>query len=407
MLRAERLTPPPAPGPGPGHEPPPPGPPPLTHHEIMRLAGPFSRSGRSVDLAASDRAARVLRWQVRELPAAGAGETAPLAGAWRERLRLEAGYATDPRAGVILHRLERELQPGPDHPAGGAARSDAGLCARLQAEGPQIDALLGWVDAVPPQRQWLQAAGLPIALGHRLLPPGRNAQGAGVASSGDAPTSPVLQLVQAQARVAGLDVLLKVSRVKNVPAEIELRPAAAQASVQAGSAAGAPPLSLPEDLLAVLGLAWSRLVRVGAVWRATVQLRGEGAARSQDAEDKIARTVVHLAQVLAQPPAAFHARFASARWKVTLRRGFPLLVCTALIGASAAVPLADLGPDSVWRMLIFNAPPLLLLWMFTLRELPRIEWPPLPRPLAADAWVAQGAAGIPEPSAAHAYTDPS
>lgn len=406
MLRAERLRPPPAAGPG--HEPPPPGPPPLTHHEIMRLAGPFSRSGRLVDLAASDRAARLLRWQLRDLPAAGAGDTAPQAGVWRERLQLKAGYAPDSRAGVVLHRLERELHTGPGQPGGSPVRPDGALCATLQAEGAEIEALLAWVDDVPPQRQWLQAAGLPIALGHRLLPPGRNAQGAGLASGGHAPASPVLQLVQAQARVAGLNVLVKVSRVKNVPAEIELRPATAQAAVQApgtaGPVAGAPPLSLPEDLLAVLGLAWSRLVRVGAAWRATVQLRGDGAARSQDAEDKIARTVAHLAQVLAQPPAAFHARFAPARWKVTLRRGFPLLVCTALIGAAAAVPLADLGPDSVWRMLIFNAPPLLLLWMFTLRELPRIELPPLPRPLAADAWVAQGASGIPEPSLAHSQT---
>jgi hypothetical protein len=258
---------------------------------------------------------------------------------------------------------------------------------------------------------------VPIALGHRVLPPGAAAAAlardpaapaaaeAAEAAEAAGPAAPALQLVQAQARVAGLAVLLKVSRVKNVPAELELQPLPLPVAgdAAAGAAAVSSPRALPEDLLAVLGLAWSRLVRVGAVWRATVQLRGEGAARARDAEQKIARTVAHLAQVLAQPPAAFHAGFATARWKVTLRRGFPLLVCTALIGASAAVPLANLGPDSVWRMLIFNAPPLLLLWMFTLRELPRIEFPPLPRRLPADAWVP---AAAPQPGPVH-RADPS
>lgn len=395
MLRADRLTPPSA-----NPEPPQPGLPPLTHHEIMRLAGPFARSGRIVDLAASDRATRVLRWQSRVLPAATADESpscaASPAGAWFERLQLEAGHAADPRAGVVLHRLSRTLQT----PAtAGSAQPDGALQATLEAQGPQIETLLAWVDAVPPQRQWLYAAGVPIALGHRLLPSGRSAPGA-AATGSEGPGDPVLQLVQARAHVAGLAVLLKVSRVKNVPAEVELRPATTQAGTAAIGPAGAePPRVLPEDLLAVLGLAWSRLVRVGAVWRATLQLRGDGAARSQDAEDKIARTVAHLAQVLAQPPAAFQAHFAAARWRVTLRRGFPLLVCTALIGASAAVPLADLGPDSVWRMLIFNAPPLLLLWMFTLRELPRIEFPPLPRALPGDAWTPAGTPGAAGPSA--------
>jgi hypothetical protein len=37
-------------------------------------------------------------------------------------------------------------------------------------------------------------------------------------------------------------------------------------------------------------------------------------------------------------------------------------------------------------MLIFNAPPLLLGLFFCLREMPRIEIPPLPRPSAAGAW---------------------
>lgn len=351
MLRAERLS-----APSPAPEPPPPGPPPLTHHEIMRLAEPFSRAGRSVDLPASDRAARRLQFRPRELPAVA--DALPLL---LETLQLQAGHAADPRAGVLLHRLQRQLLPR----AGGAS-PEAPLRAVLEAEGPQVPELLAWLDAVAPAQQWLLAGGVPVALGHKLTAPTRGQ------------TEPLLLLASARARLAGLAVELQVSRVKNVPAEITLRPLP--------GAHQAPPQTLPEDLLAVLGLAWSRLVRGSSGWRATVQLRGEGAARAQDAQAKFCRTVEHLAQVLAQAPAQFHARFAAARWRVSLRRGFPLLVCSGLIAAAAAVPLLELGPDSVWRMLIFNAPPLLLLWMFTLRELPRIEFPPLPRRLPANAW---------------------
>lgn len=361
MLRAERLS-----TPAPAPEPPPPGPPPLTHHEIMRLAEPFSRAGRSVDLPASDRAARRLQFRPRELPAV-ADALPPLL----ETLQLQAGHAADPRAGVLLHRLQRQLLPRVA--AVPPAASLAGpLCAVLEAEGPQVPELLAWLDAVTPAQQWLLAGGVPVALGHKLMTPARGQ------------TEPVLLLASARAQLAGLAVELQVSRVKNVPAEITLHPLP--------GAHPAPPQTLPEDLLAVLGLAWSRLVRSSSGWRATVQLRGEGAARAQDAQAKFCRTVEHLAQVLAQAPAQFHARFAAARWRVSLRRGFPLLVCSGLIGAAAAVPLLELGPDSVWRMLIFNAPPLLLLWMFTLRELPRIEIPPLPRRLPASAWTPAPAA---------------
>jgi hypothetical protein len=50
------------------------------------------------------------------------------------------------------------------------------------------------------------------------------------------------------------------------------------------------------------------------------------------------------------------------------------------------VPYLKLGPDSVFRMLIFNSPPLLLALFFSLRETPRIEIPPWPRQLKAAAW---------------------
>jgi len=215
----------------------------------------------------------------------------------------------------------------------------------------------------------------PYRLGHKLLAPGRGQ------------TEPVLTLVRAATSVAGLAVVMTVSRVKNVPAELELRPVSSGAGVASDASAQSAPASLPEDLLSVLGLDWSRLSRHSSGWRATVHLRGEGAARGLDAEAKFRRTVEHLVAVLGTSPAEFHRRHRSKRWQVSLRRGFPLFVCLLLIGAAAAVPLLELGPGSVYRMLIFNAPPILMVWLFAMRELPRIELPPLPRALPADAWM--------------------
>ncbi len=359
MLRAERIA---APVVAPVA--PPPGPPPLTHHEILRLAEPFSRAGYSVDMPASDRAARRLAFRARTL--AASGEMPAL----REQLLLDASDAGWPL-------LQRQLLAA-DAP-GGEATAAAGGLASLQAEGAAPAELLAWVHALPPERQWQQAAGRRVALGHKLKAPPRGQ------------SEPVLTLVRASARVAGLALVMTVSRVKNVPAELELRP---------DSAGHAAPATLPEDLLAVLGLDWSRLSRHSGGWRASVRLRGEGRVRALDAEAKFRRSIEHLVQVLGAAPAEFHARFRAARWRVALRRGVPLGVCLALIGGSAAVPLLELGPGSVFRMLIFNAPPLLLVWLFAMRELPRIELPPLPRALPADAWTATPAAagpGAPHP----------
>lgn len=99
----------------------------------------------------------------------------------------------------------------------------------------------------------------------------------------------------------------------------------------------------------------------------------------------------HLATTFAEPPALFHERQRAARWRVTLRRAVPLLVCLALLAGAAAVPRLRLEQDAALRMLLFNAPPLLLIVIFCLPEMPRIEFPPLPRRLAAASWHDRGA----------------
>lgn len=311
---------------------------PLTHHEIMNLASPFARSGHHVDLGASDRLQRRLRFKTVEL-----AEAADALPALQQGLLLELP-STD------SYRLTRTLASG------------NGMQATLVAEGEDLGQLLAAVEAVPPARQVQLVAGHWMALNHRVLP-----------------VTGALQLTGASARVAGLGLQMSVSRVQGIAAELTL---------------AAPPgveFTLPEDLLAVLGLPWSRLSRAAGQWRASIQLRGDEHKRTADAEHKFARSVEHLVQTLADTPAQFHQRFVRQRWLVALRRATPLLVALALVIAALLVPRLDLGSDSVLRMLIFNSPPLLLVWLFSMREMPRLEIPPLPRVPTLPGWQAQAA----------------
>jgi hypothetical protein len=195
----------------------------------------------------------------------------------------------------------------------------------------------------------------------------------------------VTRLVQAQAYPVSshghgsslpLSITLKLPAAGRMTGEIELRAAGADTQ-----------LELPEDLLAVLGWPWSRIEPWRGGWRSALRVTSREPQRSAEARQRFEQTVAHLASTLAEPPAAFDTRWRPARLRVTARRAVPALVCLAVIVAAAAVPWLELGPDSVFRMLIFNSPPLLLAFFFALRELPRIEVPPWPRALKQPSWV--------------------
>jgi hypothetical protein len=115
--------------------------------------------------------------------------------------------------------------------------------------------------------------------------------------------------------------------------------------------------------------------------------------RTADVEFKIRQGVKHLAKTLSAPPSRFHARHGKARWRVAFQRAIPLLTGLAILAATPAVRLLDLDENSVLRMLIFHAPPMMLVGFFMLREMPRIEIPPVPRPLRGDAWVVDANGG--------------
>jgi hypothetical protein len=187
-------------------------------------------------------------------------------------------------------------------------------------------------------------------------------------------TAASMRLTRATARLSGLELQLAAPTVKGEPAIVVL------------GSGGPTAIDVPQDLLAVLGWDWSSLAAAGDGWRGTLRLRQREPERSRRLEREFERAVRHLVVTLREPPGQFHRRWAAARWRVYAKRAAPLLGCVVLIASTAALPRAHLSEHSPLRMLIFNVPPLLMGLFFCLREIPRIEIPPLPRRLRAPAW---------------------
>ncbi|MBB4199775.1 hypothetical protein CCR94_23990 [Rhodoblastus sphagnicola] len=317
--------------------------PPLTHHEILGLIEPFTRRGRHVDLSASNRIERRLAFK----PIVRDSATTGCAGA-SEILQLE-----NPRP--PLFRLIRVVTLA------------SGATAKLTTEGDDPGELLARVEAVPLERQFRWVADIPIAFSYRLTP-----------KPGDATRPMPMALTSAQTRLDRLDLAVKADTGTGYPAEIELSPRP--------DCALAMPEDLPEDLLAILGWDWRVLRPRGAGWTSSLRAPGKEPRRSRHIESALERTVAHLARTFAEPPRQFHDRFLRARWAVVFRRLIPLLVSVALIAGAGALTFAGIPEDSPFRFLIFNFPPVLLFMLFAMRELPRFEIPPLPRPSKAPSW---------------------
>lgn len=353
----------------------PPPQPPLTHHEILRWVGPFTRRGRHVDLPASDRLARQLVFK----PLKHVLDAASVA------VDVDAGHVADPLAHAVAgpaamtHEVTESLQLdslGPEHfRLTRRLTRDDGLVAQLVAEGAAPGDLLACIEAVPVGRQFADGPGHAVAFSHRWLAGALPTTGAAVrAAVAGAPDAELaLVLTEARLRIDGLVGTLVVPPVSG-SGELTLE-------CPAGLA-----LALPDDLLAVLGRAWTPLRPREQAWRGGLRLRGGELRRSRTAEAEWQRAAAHLARCLAEPPARFHQRLMWARRAVAARRCTPLVVSAALVAAAASVHRLELSEHSAWRMLIFNAPPLMLILFFCLRELPRFEIPPWPRAATAASW---------------------
>jgi hypothetical protein len=219
--------------------------------------------------------------------------------------------------------------------------------------------------SIPPQRQFQAGMGFMIACSHQIAPPGTATKGA---------IEIPLLLTQGVVQLKGLTFTLKMPTVKNFPAEIEL-------DDKDGDL-----IKLPEDLIAVLGWDWAPLKRNKDGWSSKLRLRGKGADRTRRAEAKLEKAAWHLAQTLAELPRRFHERFVWARWWAVVRRTIPILTCIGVVAVGMVIPVNVFEDHPFVRMLLMNAPLLVIGFSFALQELSRIEIPPLPRPSKASAW---------------------
>ncbi len=322
---------------------------PLSHHEILQLVEPFTRAGRPVDLAASDRGARKLAFRSRTHPGA-----APDGQALKEELVLES-------LGTGTCRLTRTLTHA------------SGLQARVQAMGMQPAELLAWVEALPIERHFSSGPGFLLARDYQAL-----GSALAVLSRGQLHVRPTSDDDQP---VPALSMTLDVSRVRGVAADIVLT-------------APRDPLALPDDVLAVLGWHWTRLVpeRAGSPgWKSRLRLRGSPAQRTAKAEAALDRAAAHLALTLAEPPAAYHDRHRRVRLGVVLRRSIPLLTPLVLVAVILLLPRFDTSENPGLWMLLYHVPTLLIVLSFCVQELPTLKPPPWPRRSKAASWRASGA----------------
>jgi hypothetical protein len=314
--------------------------PPLTHHEILEIVEPFSRQGRHVDLAASDRIARKLVFKPIDHPGHIA-DAAPL----RETLELESVNATN-------FRLTRLL-------TGTVAGRE--VKATLQARGADAAELLGRFARVELGHHFRTGPGYVIARSYQFE--------SYTSGSAEAPV-----LSRGVVAVDGFTLTFDI---------LAVRGAAADLTLQAGP--GEHP-QLPDDLLAVIGWDWVRLVPQPDRWTSRMRLRGTGRPRTETAERALEKAAVHLARVLAEPPQRFHERFVWARWGAVLRRLIPTLTAVGMVAGTLLLPRLATNVDPGFWLALHYVPIGILGVAFMLQELPRFEIPPLPRRLTQPSW---------------------
>jgi hypothetical protein len=240
-----------------------------------------------------------------------------------------------------------------------------GLHATLVALGSRPGEMLGALGEVDPFGQFRAGPGYAIALSYEFRPH---------YSAREAGPQPVI-LTGGVARVCGMTLTLTLLPIRGVAADLKL-----EGSPDSG------PADIPEDLIAVLGWDWARLIRASSGWKSKLRLRGSLVRRSHSAAAALERAAAHLATTFAEPPRCFHDRWAAARWGVAARRSIPVLTLLVLAATVAALPHILVHPKPGIQVLLFDLPAVLIVLSFCLQELPRYEIPPLPRRSAALDW---------------------
>jgi len=220
------------------------------------------------------------------------------------------------------------------------------------------------------RRQIKLYGGIPMARSYFIeaAPPTNDADADPNATSG-------IAIVEARAWIKGINLVAQADRRRGMPVDVKL-------TTDPGEE-----LRLPEDMLAVIGWRWRPLVHIVSYWRGTINVARKEPERTPEIEYRLGRTVTHLARTLDKSPERFHRDHLRARWRVTFQRAIPMLIGVALLAATPAIRFLDMDSNSILRMLIFHAPPMMLVGFFLMREMPRLEIPPFPRPLRNRAWI--------------------
>jgi hypothetical protein len=245
---------------------------PLSHHEIMRLIGPFSERGWRLDMGASERGERLLRFQVVTHPGGEHGIPA-----FHERLT--AAVSQDDE-----FLLVRELRLSGD--------ADASASPTLTASGPDAAVLLDQFARVAVSRHFTDVDGVIVRRSYRLDPRRSNAERTGPAWE--------LRIVSATAELPALRAEFDAS-MRSMPVDVRLYPRTAE------------PLDPPRDLLAVIGRQWRSLQEYPNHWRSTISAPRREPGRTADVELKVAQTVRHLHQTLSKAGRAGGPRHSPAR----------------------------------------------------------------------------------------------
>lgn len=318
--------------------------PPLTHHDILLVVAPFAAHDRHVDLEATDRQARELVFK----PVIHNPESNhPI----EEHLRLK-------QLSSRRYRLTRTLTAD-------------GLSADISIEGEDIARLLDEIERVEPGTQFKHHDDWTLALSYDLEPITK-------ARNPDNTTEYRRVFRYARAFLGDFSLEVNGSRGRGLSTELKLTSRTRR------------PLKIPDDFLAVIDWGWGPLRRTRGEWQGTLRLARREPKRTLDAEDKLERTLAHLAEISAMSPTRFHDEYGRARWRVALQRVTPLLVLVGMVALSPLVFLVDLDKHAFMRMFVFHLPPLLMVVLFARHELPLVEIPPLPRPLTIPAWIEGG-----------------
>lgn len=359
--------------------------PPLTHHDIIRIASPLKNRGFIIDMARSSRADRYIEFQT------------------------QSSFSPLIRCVHTLH-----VGTSDKHHVSRVLLHANGLVSSLEAVASRLDEALDTFEKIPHERQMRIHARHTVAFSYALKP----------LPAGESTARLELQFTCAD--VAGLELRTDTSTGGSMPADLRVVIRGVQAPYLPDTLASGANLpmrhraarrhltaenystdstahhitsadsatkrsfvtDLPEDFLAVLGSQWRPLRFQGDHWKGVLRTLGKEPARTPCAEQHVMDAVEHVAQSLADAPAKYHERLHKARWRVFVRRLQPLML---FVGILAMMPLSWLfvsQGDRVLHPLALGLTPLLMVGVvvLTAREIPVMEIPSLPKPVPENYW---------------------